>query len=107
MSNKKTTVIVGAGLGGLCAAICFAREGHSTILLERQPGLSSRGGPTLIRPNVSRILFSWGLQEALETVVDLNAAIQARRWDTGDVLGLNATEDFSTYPEWTCVRNKV
>lgn len=58
-------IIVGAGLGGLGAAISILLAGHSVHILEVAPEIGEIGAGIQCLPNSTRILISWGLEETL------------------------------------------
>jgi len=63
-------LIIGAGIGGLAAALAFARKGHEVDIVERAPAVSEVGAGLQISPNASRILIALGLGDALrETMI--------------------------------------
>jgi salicylate hydroxylase len=80
-------IIVGAGLGGLSAAIGLRRAGHEVLVLEQAPALGTVGAGIQLAPNASRLLDGWGVIDHLRpTGVPAEAAIR-RRWRDGSVIG--------------------
>ncbi|KAL8666948.1 MAG: hypothetical protein Q9168_007381 [Polycauliona sp. 1 TL-2023] len=76
---KMHVVIVGAGLGGLAAAIGIARTGHEVTILEKAAAL---GEP----PNASRILKKWGLLDNIRDVSVQPSDLILRSYRDGAVL---------------------
>lgn len=64
-TSKLHVVIVGAGLGGLGAAISILLAGHSVEILESAPEIGEIGAGIQCLPNSTRVLISWGLEEKL------------------------------------------
>ncbi|CAO2656540.1 Nn.00g053430.m01.CDS01 [Neocucurbitaria sp. VM-36] len=64
-SSKLDVVIIGAGLGGLGAAISILLTGHNVHILESAPEIGEIGAGIQCLPNASRILISWGLEDYL------------------------------------------
>lgn len=73
-----TITIIGAGMGGLTAALAFARKGHEVAIVEQAPELSEVGAGLQISPNASRILAALGLAGALEGPMHCPARIALR-----------------------------
>ncbi|KAK7728628.1 hypothetical protein SLS63_006489 [Diaporthe eres] len=59
-------IIVGGGLGGLGAAIATLLAGHDVTVLEAASEIGEVGAGIQVLPNSARVLFSWGLKDALE-----------------------------------------
>ncbi|KAI4153671.1 MAG: hypothetical protein LQ340_002174 [Diploschistes diacapsis] len=93
-------IIVGAGLGGLAAAYCFAHKGHEVKLLERRHELSKKGGSISIRPGATRVLISWGLKEQFEAISDNFATTLFRDLYTGEIINSSIAVEVSDYPDW-------
>ncbi|KAF4877618.1 FAD-dependent monooxygenase OpS4 [Colletotrichum siamense] len=98
-------IIVGAGLGGLCAAFGLARKGHHVRVLEQRPDLSPAGGALNIRPGASKILHSWGLGPDLRRVSADTPANVFRKLATGEVATRAIATDISEYPDWGTSRS--
>ena len=59
----KTVTIVGAGIGGLTAALAFALHGAEVIVLEQATELKGLGAGIQITPNGARVLHALGLSD--------------------------------------------
>ena len=58
-------LIVGAGIGGLTAALALARDGHTVEVYEQAAQLAELGAGVQISANGARVLFALGLEPAL------------------------------------------
>jgi 2-polyprenyl-6-methoxyphenol hydroxylase-like FAD-dependent oxidoreductase len=61
-------VIVGAGIGGLCAARAVALAGHEPVVLERSPAGTAIGAGLLLWPNAVNALDALGHGPAVRAV---------------------------------------
>ncbi|MCJ1355885.1 MAG: hypothetical protein MMC33_005877 [Icmadophila ericetorum] len=87
MSQTQVHVaIVGAGLGGLAAAIGIARAGHRVTILEQAHALGEVGAGIQIPPNSSRILKRWGILDQIEAVSLRPNDLTIRSYRDGRVL---------------------
>lgn len=75
MTQRGPVAIVGAGIAGLTAALCFARKGIASDILEQTSVLSETGAGLQLSPNATRILVKLGLARQLEQVWSEPAAI--------------------------------
>jgi salicylate hydroxylase len=82
-SSSLTVVIVGAGLGGLAAAISIQLAGHHAIVLEAAPKLGEIGAGIQLTPNVTRLLDRWGLGEEIARTAVHPETIWFKRWQDG------------------------
>ncbi|KAI4613106.1 hypothetical protein J4E83_007517 [Alternaria metachromatica] len=64
-SSKLDVIIVGAGLGGLGAAISILLAGHNVHILECTSEIGEIGAGIQCLPNSSRVLIAWGLEDYL------------------------------------------
>lgn len=64
----KTANIVGAGIGGLTAAVALARRGIKVRVFEQAPELVEVGAGIQLSPNAMKVLIALGLGNALQEV---------------------------------------
>lgn len=75
--------IIGAGLGGLTAAIALQRAGHEVRVHERATVLGDVGAGITVTPNAWKGLASLGLDDALSAKADEVPQQAIRRHDSG------------------------
>ena len=64
--DTKHTAIIGAGIGGLAAALASQRRGFKVAVYERAPEIREIGAGLYITANARRALRDLGVDEALE-----------------------------------------
>jgi salicylate hydroxylase len=79
--------IVGAGLGGMSAAIALRRVGHRVTVLEQAPALGEVGAGIQLAPNAARLLLWWGVMDKLAPHSIAAEHSNRRRWRDGRLLG--------------------
>jgi salicylate hydroxylase len=93
MSSKSLRIaVIGAGIGGLTAALSLRRAGFDVEVYEQAPELTEIGGGINMGPNAARILYRLGLAEGLDRDAVRPIGMHQRRWDDGRTLqkaGLN------------------
>ncbi|KAH8691278.1 monooxygenase [Talaromyces proteolyticus] len=95
MPEKLDIIIVGAGLGGLAAAVALCQDNHRVTVLEASQAMGEIGAGIQVTPNFTRILHRWGLGEALAKAGVLPEWVTQRRWENGKCLtrfALNAND---------------
>lgn len=78
MPDRVPVAIVGAGIAGLTLALCLARRGIRSLILERASYLEEVGAGLQLSPNASRILLDLGLGPALDAVAVRPEALVVR-----------------------------
>jgi 2-polyprenyl-6-methoxyphenol hydroxylase-like FAD-dependent oxidoreductase len=79
--------IVGAGIGGLAAALFLRQVGLDVTVYEQAAELAEVGAGIVVAPNMVRLLQKLGLGDELTAfAVRLEAAWEFRRWRDGRVL---------------------
>lgn len=94
MSSPKTgikVIIVGAGFGGLTAAIECHRQGHDVEIYESFPELKVLGDIISFGSNAGRIFHRWSDGEVVSRLLPLcidikDYGFRIRKYDTGEVV---------------------
>src|SRR5689334_1966353 len=81
MQNK--VAIVGAGIGGLTAALALIRQGIGVDIYEQAPELKELGAGVQISSNGTRVLDALGLGKEAERLGVVVAGKEIRLWSTG------------------------
>ena len=94
-----SVAIVGAGIGGLAAALALLRRGIDVDVYEQAPELRELGAGVQISANGTWVLHALGLKEALEKVQVLPAGKAIRLWNSGQSwklfdLGMESVERY-------------
>ncbi|KAM6529338.1 hypothetical protein FALCPG4_007477 [Fusarium falciforme] len=82
-------VVIGAGLGGLAAALSVKQESpdHDVLVVESAPVLAEIGAGLQLTPNATRLLLRWGLKPSLEKLASSPEEFLIRRFDGRKSLG--------------------
>ncbi len=84
--TARQIAIIGAGIGGLTAALALAHAGHKVEIFERAASLHEAGAGVQLSPNASRVLHHLGLEEALRPHVFVPQATEFRHYKSGAML---------------------
>jgi salicylate hydroxylase len=80
---NKNVAIVGAGIGGLAAALALIRQGIGVDVYEQAPELRELGAGVQISSNGTRVLHALGLGHEVERRGVVVAGKEIRLWSTG------------------------
>lgn len=90
---RMRAIVVGAGIGGLTAALTLRRAGIAVDVFEQAPVLREVGAGIQISPNGTRILERLGLANAMRRVAVRPLKMEFRRWNDGLLLGSYSLAD--------------
>lgn len=83
-------IVVGAGFGGLTAAVECHRQGHDVEVYEAFPELKILGDIISFGSNAGRIFHRWGqdgsVVDRLKKLTIRHEGFNIRKWDTGEVI---------------------
>ncbi len=83
MTAGHEIAIIGAGIGGLSAALALLRRGLDIQVYEQAHELKELGAGVQIGPNGTRVLHALGLEAALASVAVVPSGKEIRLWNTG------------------------
>jgi len=83
MSTNNKVAIIGAGIGGLTAALALIRQGIGVDVYEQAPELKELGAGVQISSNGTRVLDALGLGAEAERLGVVVAGKEIRLWSTG------------------------
>jgi salicylate hydroxylase len=86
MAEVRSVAVVGAGLGGLTAAIALRQRGFDVTVYEQAPQLGEIGAGIQLSPNAMRVLMGLGLDKAFEAIAFEPNRHIVRQWKTGNIV---------------------
>src|SRR4051795_4901037 len=86
MGKVQKVAVVGAGLGGLNAAIALRHRGFDITVYEQSDVLGEIGADIQLSPNAMRVLMALGLDHAFEAVAFEPERHVVRNWKTGTIV---------------------
>jgi len=93
--GKPRIAIVGAGLGGISAALLLRQEGLDATLYEQAPAFARLGAGIHVGPNVMKIMRRLGLEPAMEAMGSHPDYWYSRNWNDGAVLAQIPLGDYA------------
>ena len=79
-------IVVGGGIGGLCAALALRRHGIEAIVLEQAPQLKEVGAGVQIASNGVYVMRELGLEPDLAAISNQPQSWEYRSVETGEAL---------------------
>jgi salicylate hydroxylase len=79
-------VIIGAGIGGMTAALALHAAGIEVHVFEQAPRLEGLGAGIQLAPNATRILRALKVLDAVDAVSFRPQAVQFRNWKSGTLI---------------------
>jgi len=86
MIMRLEIAVIGAGIGGLTAAVALRQAGFDVHVYEQAPELTEIGGGINLGPNAARVLYRLGLGDALDREAVRPVGTHQRRWQDGRTL---------------------
>jgi salicylate hydroxylase len=80
----RPVLVVGAGIGGLTAALALLRAGRRVVVAEQAATLGEVGAGLTLSPNATRVLHALGLADALAAIASHPDTGAIRHYRTGE-----------------------
>jgi salicylate hydroxylase len=77
-------IVVGAGIGGLAAALALVAKQFRVVVLEQAPRLEETGAGIQLSPNATRILLALGVRKLLQPSVVAPDGVRVRKARSGE-----------------------
>jgi len=84
--SDKHIAIIGAGIGGMTAAVTLAKKGVKVSIFEQAPELSEVGAGLTITPNATKGLMYLGLEKQMKEVGMAHKKQGVRHFETGEMI---------------------
>lgn len=84
MASNPHVALIGAGIGGLAAALALSRRGVAVTVFEQADALKEVGAGIQVTPNSAKVLRALGFEPKLKTLGFQPRAIAVRDWDSGE-----------------------
>tara|TARA_Y100001936_G_scaffold138008_1_gene134784 strand:+ start:465 stop:1637 length:1173 start_codon:yes stop_codon:yes gene_type:complete len=84
--SDKHIAIIGAGIGGMTAAVTLAKKGIKVSIFEQAPELSEVGAGLTITPNATKGLMYLGLEKQMKEVGMAHTQQGVRHFETGEMI---------------------
>src|SRR3954452_22905941 len=86
MSKVQKVAVVGAGIGGLNAAIALIQRGFDVTVYEQADALGEIGAGIQLSPNASRVFMALGLDKEFEGIAFEPDRHVVRNWKSGSIV---------------------
>ena len=90
--NATRIIIIGAGIGGLAAALALQRRGLSVVVYERATEIREIGAGVVIAPNARRALRDLGVDAALESMSCSVPILHTCNYASGEIVRVNRND---------------
>ncbi|KAL3426090.1 FAD binding domain-containing protein [Phlyctema vagabunda] len=97
-ASKMKIIVVGAGLGGLGAAISLLLAGHDVEVFEAASEIAEVGAGIQILPNSSRVLQSWGMHDMLDQYATKPKQVNMLGWKGNVISSMDFSASAAKYP---------
>ena len=86
MESSLNIAVIGAGIGGLAAALCLEQKGFKLTIFEKSDLTGELGAGIQLSPNSLKVLYNLGMEHSLRSHASLSEFISIRDWENGRII---------------------
>ena len=86
MESSLNIAVIGAGIGGLAAALCLEQKGFKLTIFEKSDLTGELGAGIQLSPNSLKVLYNLGMEHSLRSHASLSEFISIRDWENGRLI---------------------
>ena len=86
LESSLNIAVIGAGIGGLAAALCLEKKGFKITIFEKSDLTGELGAGIQLSPNPLKILFNLGIEHSLRYHAFMPEFISIRDWEKGRLI---------------------
>ena len=99
--------IIGAGIGGMTAAVTLAQKGFKVNVFEQAPELSEVGAGLTVTPNATKGLIYLGLGQAMEKIGMAHDLQGVRHYQTKEMIAIFMKRILPNTSSWPTLHRTI
>lgn len=107
MSTSRKAIILGAGIGGLTAALFLQKQGWEVVIYEKKESLSEFGAGIVLAANAMYVLHQLGLAEQVQAAGAKVGMAEIRTWEGKPITTVPVAKQATQYGTYSYLIHRV